>query len=103
MFADMSVNMPALRRGRARTPEAVRRGSLAARLARLYLGLGGFGVSLALMVRARLGPGPWDVLHLCITGHLGVQLGGVTMRAGQLALLAWVPFRQRPRLGMVID
>jgi uncharacterized membrane protein YczE len=101
MFADMSVTMPALRPGRARTPEAARRGCLAARLARLYLGLGGFGVSLALMVRARLGLDPWDVLHQGIARHLGLQLGWVTIGVSGLVLLAWVPLRQRPGLGTV--
>ena len=101
MFADMSVNMPALRRGRVRTPEAMRRGRPAARLARLYLGLGAFGVSLALMVRARLGLGPWDVLHQGIARHLGVQLGWVTIGVSGLVLLAWIPLRQRPGLGTV--
>ena len=47
----------------ARATRAVRRDHLATRVARLYLGLAGFGVSLALMVRARLGLDPWDVLQ----------------------------------------
>jgi uncharacterized membrane protein YczE len=72
-----------------------------ARLARLYAGLAGFGVSLALMVRARLGLGPWDVLHQGIARHLGVQLGWVTIGVSGLVLLAWIPLRQRPGLGTV--
>jgi uncharacterized membrane protein YczE len=72
---------------------------LAARLLRLYLGLGSFGVSLALMVRARLGLGPWDVLHQGIARHLGVQLGWVTIGVSGLVLLAWIPLRQRTGLG----
>jgi len=101
MFADMSANMTALHMGRARTPGAVHRERLAARLARLYLGLAGFGVSLALMVRARLGLGPWDVLHQGIARHLGVQLGWVTIGVSGLVLVAWIPLRQRPGLGTV--
>jgi uncharacterized membrane protein YczE len=106
----MSANVSPLRTGRVPTPEAARRGRLAARpahgrlaarLARLYLGLLGFGVSLALMVRARLGLGPWDVLHQGIARHLGVQLGWVTMGVSGLVLLAWIPLRQRPGLGTV--
>ena len=97
----MSVNTPTLRPGRVRTPEAARHGSLAARLARLFLGLVGFGVSLALMVRARLGLDPWDVLHQGIARHLGVQLGWVTIGVSGLVLLAWIPLRQRPGLGTV--
>ena len=69
-IADMSANL-ALRAGHAPIPGMVRRGRLAVRLARLYLGLAAFGVSLALMVRARLGLGPWDVLHQGIAHHLG--------------------------------
>lgn len=83
-----------------RLGKAGRRG-LAARLARLYLGQAGFGVSLALMVRARLGLGPWDVLHQGIARQLGVQLGWVTIAVSGLVLLAWIPLRQRPGLGTV--
>jgi len=79
----------------------VRRDRLAVRLVRLYLGLAGFGVSLALMVRARLGLGPWDVLHQGIARHLGVQLGWVTIGVSGLVLLAWIPLRQRPGPGTV--
>jgi uncharacterized membrane protein YczE len=74
---------------------------LAARLVRLYLGLVGFGVSLALMVRARLGLDPWDVLHQGIARHLGVQIGWVTIGVSAIVLLAWIPLRQRPGLGTV--
>jgi uncharacterized membrane protein YczE len=95
----MSANVAALRAGRARAIKAVGRDRLAVRLVRLYLGLGGFGVSLALMVRARLGLGPWDVLHQGIARHLGVQLGWVTIGVSGLVLLTWIPLRQRPGLG----
>jgi uncharacterized membrane protein YczE len=71
------------------------------RLTRLYLGLAGFGLSLGLMVRARLGLGPWDVLHQGIARHLGVQLGWVTIGVGGLVMLAWIPLRQRPGLGTI--
>src|SRR5919204_2285632 len=71
------------------------------RLLRLYAGLAGFGVSLGLMVRANLGLGPWDVLHQGIARHLGVQLGWVTIGMSAVALLGWIPLRQRPGLGTV--
>jgi uncharacterized membrane protein YczE len=69
------------------------------RLLRLYAGLAGFGTSLALMVRARLGLGPWDVLHLGIARHLGLQIGWVVIGVSALVLLAWIPLRQRPGVG----
>jgi uncharacterized membrane protein YczE len=75
--------------------------SLVVRLLRLYGGLVGFGVSLAFMVRADLGLGPWDVLHQGIARHLGLQIGWVTIAVSALVLLAWIPLRQRPGLGTV--
>jgi uncharacterized membrane protein YczE len=71
------------------------------RLVRLYLGLAAFGVSLALMVRADLGLGPWDVLHQGIARQLNVRLGWVTIAVSALVLLAWIGLRQRPGLGTV--
>ena len=87
--------------GRARVRNPARPARLAGRLVRLYLGLAGFGVSLALMVRARLGLDPWDVLHQGIARHLGVQIGWVTIGVSGIVLLAWIPLRQRPGLGTV--
>ena len=74
-------------------------GSLALRLVWLYGGLTGFGVSLALMVRARLGLDPWDVLHQGIARQLGVPIGWVIIAASALVLVAWIPLRQRPGFG----
>jgi len=73
----------------------------ASRLVRLYFGLVAFGVSLAMMVRAQLGLGPWDVLHQGLAELLGVQIGWVTIAVSGLVLLAWLPLRQRPGLGTV--
>jgi uncharacterized membrane protein YczE len=66
---------------------------------RLYAGLTGFGLSVALMVRARLGLDPWDVLHQGIARHLGVQIGWVVIGVSAVVLLAWIPLRHRPGLG----
>lgn len=72
-----------------------------AQFLQLYLGLVGFGVSLALMVRAELGLGPWDVFHQGVADRLGVQLGWVTIGTSALVMLAWIPLRQRPGLGTI--
>jgi len=78
-----------------------RSAGLGARLVRLYLGLAGFGLSLAVMVRANLGLGPWDVLHQGIARHLHVQLGWVTIAVSAIVVLAWIPLRQKPGFGTV--
>jgi uncharacterized membrane protein YczE len=74
---------------------------LGSRLVRLYLGLACFGASLALMVRARLGLGPWDVLHQGLARSLDLPIGWVVNGVGAIVLLAWIPLRERPGLGTV--
>ncbi len=80
---------------------AQRLDALALRVAWLYVGLIGFGVSVALMVRARLGLDPWDVLHQAIARHLAIQLGWVVIAVSAVVLLAWIPLRQRPGFGTI--
>lgn len=71
------------------------------RLINLYAGLVLFGVSVALLVRARLGLDSWDVLHQGIARRSGLQLGWVVIAIGALVLLLWLPLRQRPGVGTV--
>jgi uncharacterized membrane protein YczE len=73
--------------------------SLPGRLVQLYIGLVCFGVSLALMVRARLGLGPWDVLHQGLADRLGLRIGWVVIAVGAAVMLAWIPLRERPGIG----
>jgi uncharacterized membrane protein YczE len=80
-------------------PSAGRR--LPRRLAQLYAGLALYGFSMALLVRARLGVMPWDVLHQGVARSLGGSLGTVSIVVGALVLLLWVPLRQRPGFGTV--
>jgi uncharacterized membrane protein YczE len=70
-------------------------------LVKLYGGLALFGVSMALMLRARLGLDSWDVLHQGISHRTGLPFGWVVIAVGALVLLLWVPLRQRPGLGTV--
>jgi uncharacterized membrane protein YczE len=71
------------------------------RLAQLYAGLILYGVSMALMIRSRLGSMPWDVLHQGITRRTGLAFGWVPALVGALVLLFWIPLRQRPGLGTI--
>ena len=80
-----------------------RQASTGARAARLLGGLALFGFSLALMVRADLGLGPWDVLHQGLARQLHLPIGTVTILVGAVVLLAWVPLRQRPGPGTVAN
>ena len=69
------------------------------RLGQLLAGLWLYGLSSALLVRARLGVVPWDVLHQGIARRVDASLGTITIVVSVIVLLAWLPLRQRPGLG----
>src|SRR3954454_5447453 len=71
------------------------------RLVSLYAGLALFGVSVALMVRARLGLDPWDVFHQGLAKRIGLPLGTTVIVVSAIVMLAWIPLRQRPAVGTI--
>ncbi|WP_416903194.1 YczE/YyaS/YitT family protein [Micromonospora echinospora] len=77
------------------------RDRLPRRLVQLYGGLALYGVSMAFMIESSLGLDPWNVLHQGVARRTGLSFGTVTILAGVLVLLLWVPLRQRPGLGTV--
>ncbi|MGH2827696.1 MAG: YczE/YyaS/YitT family protein [Actinomycetota bacterium] len=77
--------------------------NLILRLVQLFVGLIVFGASLALMVRAELGLGPWDVLHQGIAERTVLQIGWVIIAVSVAVLLLWIPLRQRPGFGTVAN
>lgn len=62
-----------------------------------------YGVSMAMIVNADLGLDPWDVFHQGIARSFGWRLGFVTIGVSVAVLLLWVPIRQRPGLGTVLN
>jgi uncharacterized membrane protein YczE len=73
------------------------------RLAQLFAGLALFGISISLLVRARLGLDPWDVLHQGLAQRTGLQIGWIVDIVGAIVLLAWIPLRQKPGFGTVAN
>ena len=73
------------------------------RLPRLLGGLALFGIGIGLMVRADLGLGPWDVLHQGVAERTGATIGTITILIGLVVLLLWIPLRERPGLGTVLN
>jgi hypothetical protein len=76
---------------------------LGARLPRLLTGLVLCGLGIAFMVAADLGLAPWSVLDQGLSEHTGVPIGTVSIGVGAVVLLAWVPLRERPGLGTVLN
>jgi uncharacterized membrane protein YczE len=70
---------------------------------RLLVGLTMCSTGIAMMLRADLGLGPWDVLHQGLARTVGMSIGVVSILVGFLVLMLWLPLRQRPGLGTVMN
>jgi uncharacterized membrane protein YczE len=75
----------------------------AARGVALLVGLTGYGLSMAMMVRAGLGLDPWDVFHQGLAERTGMTIGVASAVVGVVVLLAWIPLRNRPGIGTVAN
>jgi uncharacterized membrane protein YczE len=73
------------------------------RLLRCLLGLVVLGVGLGLIVAADLGVSPWDVLHQGLSERLGITIGTASIGVGVLVLLGWIPLRERPGIGTLMN
>jgi uncharacterized membrane protein YczE len=74
-----------------------------ARLATLVVGLLIFGAGEAAIVEADLGNSPWTVFAQGVAKHTPLAIGSATVAISFLVLLAWVPLRQRPGLGTILN
>lgn len=75
----------------------------ARRVGQLLVGLFLYGIAIALMVRAGIGVSPWDVLTQGVSHQTGLPFGLVTNLIGVAVLLLWIPIRQRPGMGTVLN
>ena len=73
------------------------------RLARCIGGLALFGVGIALILEANLGAAPWDVFHQGISRLTDISVGTVIVATGLILLLVWIPLRQRPGIGTLLN
>lgn len=85
------------------TSLAKRPAGLPRRFVTLLIGLLGYGLGMALMVRAHLGVAPWDVLSLGIEHQTGWNFGLITVGLSGVVLLLWIPLRQWPGVGTVLN
>ncbi|MBH0130143.1 YitT family protein [Salinibacterium sp. NK8237] len=73
------------------------------RIVQLGIGLFLYGFAIALMIRAEVGVGPWDVLGQGVSLTTGIPFGFVTNIIGLVVLLLWIPIRQKPGIGTVFN
>lgn len=73
------------------------------RLFRLLLGLFMFGFGTAFMLRAQLGTDPWTVFAEGLSVVSGLSIGLITVLVGLGVLLLWIPLKQRPGVGTVLN
>ncbi len=61
------------------------------------------GVGLGLTVAGDLGLSPWDVLHQGLAERLDVTIGTASIGVGIIVLLGWIPLRERPGVGTLMN
>lgn len=76
---------------------------LVRRWAQLLVGLFLYGIALALMIEAAVGLDPWTVFAQGLDRQTGWGIGLVTVLIGALVLLLWIPLRQKPGIGTVLN
>ncbi|MFT3799254.1 YczE/YyaS/YitT family protein [Microbacterium sp.] len=73
------------------------------RLVQLLIGLVMYGAGCGVMVRAGIGLDPWTVFAQGLERQTGVGIGWITNIVGFLVLLLWIPLRQKPGIGTVLN
>ena len=74
-----------------------------ASLTALIVGLWLFGTGDALILASNLGGAPWSVLAQGISTRSGLGIGWTTLGVSICVLALWIPLRQRPGLGTVMN
>jgi len=73
------------------------------RVVRCVAGLFLFGLGITFFIRAELGLAPWDVFHKGLSEKLDFPIGNVIIGVGVLLLLLWIPLKQKPGLGTILN
>lgn len=73
------------------------------RITQLLVGVFLYGIGIAFLVRSALGAAPWDVLTQGLTRHVPLTFGIVTTIVSGIVLLLWIPIRQKPGAGTVVN
>ncbi len=69
----------------------------------LIVGLIIFGAGDAVLISARLGNTPWTVLAEGIAENLNLSIGKSTFLVSFLVLLIWIPLKEKPGIGTILN
>ena len=69
----------------------------------LNLGLVLFGLGEALLITSSAGVSPWTVLAQGIAVHTGWSIGFITMIVSFAVLALWIPLKQKPGMGTILN
>lgn len=69
----------------------------------LVLGLFVFGLGEAFLLQSGIGNSPWTVLAEGVSLHFAFPIGGVTALISCVVLLLWIPLRERPGFGTIMN
>lgn len=73
------------------------------RLLALLAGLALFGAGEACLVASALGASPWAVFAQGLAHQLPITVGTATVATSFAILLLWIPLRERPGLGTILN
>ena len=69
----------------------------------LLIGLWIFGTGEAMLLASTLGNSPWTVLAEGIADNSALSVGAATFVVSAAVLLLWIPLRERPGLGTLLN
>ena len=69
----------------------------------LIIGLWIFGTGDAIIIAAGLGVAPWTVLAQGISNQLGCTIGQATFIVSVVVLFLWIPLKEKPGVGTVLN
>lgn len=73
------------------------------RIAQLLVGLVGYGSAVMLLVLSGLGAASWSVLSEGLARSFNLTFGWATNAVAVVVLLTWIPMRELPGLGTVLN
>ena len=69
----------------------------------LVIGLWVFGTGDAVIIAAGIGNAPWTVLAEGIAVNIGWSIGQTTFLVSVLVLLLWIPLKEKPGVGTILN